>query len=77
MDINIHTLCLSLDLGPVAFTFRGNVEGREGCKSKSKVFIFYKARPLKILRVWKLNLGNERVRDGNRIKMSEISMLKV
>jgi len=31
---------LSLDLGPVAFTFRGNVEEREGSKNKSKLLIF-------------------------------------
>jgi len=77
MDINIHTLCLSLDFGPVAYIFRGNVQGREGCKNKSKVLKFYKARPLKILKVWKLNLGNEIVRDRNRTQTSEISFLNV
>jgi len=68
---------LSLDLGPVAFTFRGNVEGREGSGNKGKLLKFYKARPLKILRDLKLNLGNERVRDRNRLQRSEISFLSV
>jgi hypothetical protein len=77
MDINIHTLCLSLDLGPVAFTPRGNVERREVGKDKNKLLKFYKARPLKILRVWKLNLGYERVSDRNRLQRSEIAFLNV
>ena len=29
MDINIHTLCLSLDIGPMAFAFSGDVERLE------------------------------------------------
>jgi hypothetical protein len=57
MDINIHTVCLSLDLGPVAFTFRENIEGREGSENKSKLLKFYMARPLKILKSMEAKLG--------------------
>jgi len=77
MDINIHTLCLSFDLGPVAFKFRGNVMGREGSKNESKLVKFYKVRPLEILRVWKLNFGNERMRGRSRLQWSESSYLYV
>jgi hypothetical protein len=58
MDVNIHTLCLSLDLGPVAFTFGGNVERRERNKNGSKLLKLHKVRPMEILRVWKQNMGN-------------------
>jgi hypothetical protein len=63
MDINIHTLFLSLDLGPVAFRFCENVEEREESNNESKLVKFYKLRSLEILRVWQLNFGNERMRD--------------
>ena len=73
MDINIHTLCLFLDLGSVALTFRGNVQESEGSKDESKLLKCYKAMALIILRVWKLNLGNGRLSDRNRPQRSEIS----
>jgi hypothetical protein len=64
MDVNIHTLWLSLDLGPVAFTFRANVERKEGNRNRSKLLKLCKVRPIEILRIWKQNLGHETERES-------------